>query len=175
MARDLDKYYDYFKPTAARFNARLKAMRKSGNVDVDSLVGKLKASGIEFTKRGNIKARALDEEGVNILIQKVPTSTKDKGYKKFGEFMEMDWAIDSLLEYFYEGEDAFDIRGQAKSQRNTKYKRNVSRQTKIKINRQIKALGGQINEGSIRPDQVYAKIKEWESWEEADIKKRRRR
>lgn len=159
---ELNKYYDYYKPFAAKINARLKAMKKSGNVKVDLLIDKLKEQGVEFTKRGNVKARALDEESVNILLAKVPTARGDKNYKNFGANMEMNFAVDSLLEFYYEG-SAVNIRDAGERYRwfDTGKGRGIKTSTKARVSRELKALGGQIREGSVKPDQVYKKITGW--------------
>lgn len=159
---ELNKYYDYYKPFAAKINARLKAMKKSGNVKVDLLIDKLKEQGVEFTKRGNVKARALDEESVNILLAKVPTARGDKNYKNFGANMEMNFAVDSLLEFYYEG-SAVNIRDAGERYRwfDTGKGRGIKTSTKARVSRELKALGGQIREGSVKPDQVYKKIAGW--------------
>lgn len=163
---ELNKYYDYYKPFAAKINARLKAMKKSGNVDVDLLIKKLKEQGVEFTRRGNVKAKSLDEESVNILLAKVPTSRGDKNYKNYGANMEMDFAIDAMLEFYYEG-SAVNLRGTKNRSRHFEGKKGsrIRGKNKIKlqkkISKELKALGGQINEGSIKPDQVYRKIAGW--------------
>lgn len=159
---ELNKYYDYYKPFAAKINARLKAMKKSGNVKVDLLIDKLKEQGVEFTKRGNVKARALDEEAVNILLAKVPTARGDKNYKNFGANMEMNFAVDSLLEFYYEG-SAVNIRDAGERYRwfDTGKGRGIKTSTKARVSRELKALGGQIREGSVKPDQVYKKIAGW--------------
>lgn len=159
---ELNKYYDYYKPFAAKINARLKAMKKSGNVDTDLLIDKLKEQGVEFTKRGNVKARALDEESVNILLAKVPTSRGDKNYKNYGANLEMDFAIDAMLEFYYEG-SAVNMRDGGNRSRwfDTGKSRGIKTSTKVKINRELRALGGQVREGSVKPDQVYRKIAGW--------------
>lgn len=159
---ELNRYYDYYKPFAAKINARLKAMKKSGNVDTDLLIKRLKEQGVEFTKRGNVKARSLDEESVNILLAKVPTARGDKNYKNFGANMEMNFAVDALLEFYYEG-SAVNIRDTRHRYRRFEGEagRGIKTRTQRDISNQIKALGGQINEGSIKPDQVYSKIAGW--------------
>ena len=68
-----------------KMNARIKAMKKSGNVNMGYLKSNLAKAGVEFTFLGGIKKKSLDEQGIIALEIQVPNSTGDRNYKAYGE------------------------------------------------------------------------------------------
>jgi len=77
-----------------KYNARLDAMKKSGNVDTDYIKENLSNAGIEFTSRGKISTKGLTAENLRALEAQIPNSTGDRGYVNFGKEIQAKKAYD---------------------------------------------------------------------------------
>lgn len=168
---------------AQKYNARLKAMKKSGNVDFGFLKRNLQKAGVEFNWRGNIKQASLSEQTLKALEIQVPNSTGDRNYKSYGELQKMKikyeeqrqqanakivaeqryksaikQRVDEMLETFY---------GEGKSVNRDDYnsyfygKSDASQEL---IEKQMKEVGSLISRGEIDPEQLDELIEKWKSY-----------
>ena len=168
---------------AQKYNARLKAMKKSGNVDFAYLKKNLQKAGVEFNWRGNIKQASLSEQTLKALEIQVPNSTGDRNYKSYGEMQkmkikyeeqrqqanakivaeqrykdEMNKRVDDMLDEFYTTHNK-----KNRDYNSTFYKK--SDWARTQITKQMKEVGSLINRGEIDPEQLDELIDKWKSYQ----------
>lgn len=164
-----------------KMNARIKAMKKSGNVNIAYLKEQLSKAGVEFTIFGGIKKKSLDEQGIRALEIQVPNSTGDRSYKAYGEEQakKIEYAkkrqealqrqiaeenrkatnqanLDEMLAMFYEGEDP-------KSRVYSKFMTSHRVYDQVAIENDMKEIGRRLRAGTFEPEEWDAYFAKWKA------------
>lgn len=164
-----------------KMNARIKAMKKSGNVNMGYLKSNLAKAGVEFTILGGIKKKSLTEEGIRALEIQVPNSTGDRNYKSYGEEQakkieyekkrqeELQRQIaeenrksinkanlEEMLAMFYEGDDP-------KSRVYSSFMNSKKVYDQVAIENDMKEIGKRLRKGTFEPEEWDAYFEKWKA------------
>lgn len=164
-----------------KMNARIKAMKKSGNVNIGFLKSNLAKAGVEFTIFGGIKKKSLDEQGIRALEMQVPNSTGDRNYKAYGEEQakKIEYAkkrqeelqrqiaeenrksinkanLEEMLAMFYEGDDP-------KSRVYSSFMTSKKVYDQVAIENDMQEIGRRLRNGTFEPEEWDAYFTKWKA------------
>lgn len=168
----------------AKFNARLTAMKKSGNVDMGYLKENLEKANVPLTSSGKISTKGLTAENLRAIEAQIPKPVGRDNYAAYGEeqvqkkkyeaqrqqelqktvaeqrYKEaMAQRVEEMLAEYYTDEG----NSRAGGQFNKKFK-SLPVYLQDKIESEMQSLGRMIAKGELDPDTFDSYLEEWSSY-----------
>ena len=168
----------------AKYNARLTAMKKSGNVDMGYLKENLEKANVPLTSSGKISTKGLTAENLRAMEAQIPKPVGRDNYAAYGEeqvqkkkyeaqrqqelqktvaeqrYKEaMAQRVEEMLAEYYTDEG----NSRAGGQFNKKFK-SLPVYLQDKIESEMQSLGRMIAKGELDPDTFDSYLEEWASY-----------
>lgn len=168
----------------AKYNARLTAMKKSGNVDMGYLQENLEKANVPLTSSGKISTKGLTAENLRAIEAQIPKPNGRDNYAAYGEeqvqrkkyeaqrqqelqktvaeqrYKEaMAQRVEEMLAEYYTDEGNTRAGGQF----NKKFK-SLPVYLQDKIESEMRSLGRMIAKGELDPDTFDSYLEEWASY-----------
>lgn len=168
----------------AKFNARLTAMKKSGNVDMGYLKENLEKANVPLTSSGKISTKGLTAENLRAIEAQIPKPNGRDNYEAYGEEQKqkkkyeeqrraelqktvadqrykqaMATRVEEMLAEYYTEEGNSRNGGQF----NSKFK-SLPVYLQDKIETEMRELGRQIAKGELDPEVFDEYLAEWASY-----------
>ena len=168
----------------AKYNARLTAMKKSGNVDMGYLKENLEKANVPLTSSGKISTKGLTAENLRAMEAQIPKPVGRDNYAAYGEeqvqkkkyetqrqqelqktvaeqrYKEaMASRVEEMLAEYYTDEG----NSRAGGQFNKKFK-SLPVYLQDKIESEMQSLGRMIAKGELDPDTFDSYLEEWASY-----------